>query len=222
MALKRLLLIRPGETDWNLKGRWQGWVAAPLNEHGQRQVGRLATFIRHLGLATLYSSDHKRAYQTAQILSNAIGFEPTFDKRLRERNIGHWQGLTVPEIHGWYEDEYQQLHADPEHFVIPAGESLDQVRRRVINVLDEIVQKADEVEGAESIGIVTHTTTIRVMVSALIPGIDLSNHNFGNSSVTTVRRTNDKSIWELVATNDCSHLEGLEARHMPEVQGDDE
>lgn len=220
MALKRLLLIRPGETDWNYQGRWQGWVAAPLNAHGQQQVERLASFIRHLGVAALYASDHKRAQQTANILSEAIGFEPIFDARLRERNIGQWQGLTVPEIHGWYKEEFRQLQSDPENYVIPQGESLGQVRKRVLRILDEIMQKADRMDNAESVAVVTHTTTIRVMVGALIPGIDLSDVNFDNTSVTTVRRSAGESEWELVATNDYSHLEGLEARHMPEVQGD--
>lgn len=219
--LKRLLLIRPGETEWNLQGRWQGWVAAPLNEHGQLQAARLATFIRHMGLFALYSSDHQRAVETAHILAQAIGFDPIFDERLRERNIGHWQGLTVPEIHGWYADEYQQLQADPENFVIPYGESLAQVRERSLAVLDDIMRDCEDTGGDLTVGIITHTTTIRVLVNALIPGVSLSDTNFGNTSVTTMRRTSDTD-WELVATDDCSHLEGLEARHMPEVQGDDE
>jgi broad specificity phosphatase PhoE len=222
MALKRLLLIRPGETEWNLQGRWQGWVASPLNEHGKLQVQRLATFIRHLGLAALYSSDHYRAVQTANILSDALGFEPIFDRRLRERNIGHWQGLTVPEIHGWYADEYEQLQTDPENFVIPFGESLAQVRQRSLDIFDEIMKKSETSDSDESVGIITHTTTIRVLVNSLIPDVSLASINFGNTSVTTLRHTIEGDGWELVATDDCSHLEGLESRHMPEVQGDDE
>lgn len=221
MTLKRVLFIRPGETDWNLLGRWQGWVAAPLNEHGRKQTERLATFIRHLGLSALYSSDHKRAVQTANILSEALGFDPIFDSRLRERHIGHWQGLTVPEIHGWYEDEYKELQANPEEFVIPAGESLSQVRERSLAVFDQILQGASQAEHDLNVGIITHTTTIRVLVDALIPGHLLTGSHFGNTSVTTIRLAASGEGWELVAVNDCSHLEGLEARHMPEVQGDD-
>lgn len=201
-------------------GRWQGWVAAPLNEHGQQQVERLANFIRHLGMSALYASDHRRAVQTAEILTDVLDFAPVYDNRLRERDIGRWQGLTVPEIHGWYADDYARLQADPDGFVIPGGESLEQVRDRVVDALYDIIAAAEATDDVESVGLISHTTTIRVLVDALIPGVDLSHVNFGNTSVTTVQRKNN-GTWELVATNDCSHLDGIEARYMPEIQGDD-
>lgn len=220
MPLKRLVFIRPGETDWNLDGRWQGWVAIPLNEHGRLQVQRLAGFIRNMGLSALYSSDNRRAIDTAEILASELGFDIVFDDRLRERSIGHWQGLTVPEIHGWYKEEYQQMLKDPDGFAIPGGESLDQVRVRAEAALEGIIKKAEKA-GSETVGIVSHTSTIVMMLKCLIPDITLGNVNFGNSSVTTVVR-GESGEWRETAVNDLSHLEGLAARHMPlDVRGDD-
>lgn len=219
MALKRLVLIRPGETDWNLNGRLQGWVAIPLNGHGREQAARLANFIRNLGLSRLYSSDNRRAVDTAKILAQQLGFEPILDSRLRERNIGHWQGLTVPEVHGWYADEYAQLLADPENFVIPNGESMHMVKQRTKAALNDILKQADVETDTITVGVISHTTAIRVMLSELIPGTKLDHVNFGNTSATTVMRNEDGS-WRLVATNDCMHLEGLESRYMPEVENE--
>ena len=68
MAVERIIFIRPGETDWNKLERWQGWVAVPLNEHGRRQSEALARFLRAIGRAALYTSDLKRARQTAVLL----------------------------------------------------------------------------------------------------------------------------------------------------------
>lgn len=217
MALKRLILIRAGETDWNLSGRWQGWVAAPLNEHGRQQVYRLSNFMRNIGLDILYSSDNRRAADTAHILAEMLGYAPIFDARLRERHIGEWQGLILPEVRAWYPEKYAALMADPEGYEIPDGESLKQVRARVWEAMNEILAKADAATENLTIGIVSHTTAIRLMIQQLIPGLDLSTITFGNTSVTTLHREDDGS-WKLVAANDGFHLQGLESRYMPEVE----
>lgn len=218
MALRRLVFIRPGETDWNLTGRWQGWLAIPLNELGRQQVHRLASFIRHIGLAALYSSDHRRAKDTAEILASHLGYAPIYDERLRERHIGHWQGLVLPEVRAWYPEEYTAMINDLDHYRIPGGgESLDDVRQRVIPLLHEIVEAGNAMEGHASIGVVSHTTAIRLMISELVKDRDVKQVNFTNSSVTTVTNGDD-GIWRLTAANDTTHLEGLPTRYMVEVE----
>jgi broad specificity phosphatase PhoE len=219
MPLKRLILIRAGETDWNLLGRFQGWVATPLNEHGKQQATRLGNFIRNIGLSALYTSDNRRALETAQILVERLDFDMEPDKRLRERSIGQWQGLTVPEIHGWYPEAYAEFLADPDTYKIAGGgESVIDVRARAQEALDEIIKKADKEAGSVAVGVVTHTTAIRVILMTLLPDQDMRRQNFSNTSVTTVRR-NDDGTWTLITVDDLMHLEGLESRFMPEVRG---
>jgi len=220
-TLKRIVFIRPGETEWNLVGRFQGWVAVPLNEHGKVQAQRLANFIRHIGLSKLYTSDLARAKQTADILAKALGFEVTVDQRLREQNVGVWQGLTVPEMHGWYPEDHAELQADPENFVIPAGESRKQVRDRAVAALQDYMTAA-ETTGREAIGILSHTTTIRLLLDELMAEpVDVES-KFGNTSVTTVARAEDDA-WRVTVSNDVMHLEGLESRFMPDdLRGDDQ
>lgn len=219
MSVKRLVFIRPGETDWNLQGRFQGWVASPLNNYGRYQIERLANFIRNIGLTVLYSSDIRRAKETAEILATRLGHPPIFDERLRERSVGHWQGLTVPEIHGWYADEYDQFQQDPDNFQIPGGESLVQVRKRAQTCLKAILKNHDK-DVHNTIGIVSHTITINMMLEALIPDVDSKHYlQFGNSSVTTVM--NDGDTWRITANNDTTHLEGKIARVMPKDERGD-
>ncbi|MDZ4671718.1 MAG: histidine phosphatase family protein [Phototrophicales bacterium] len=212
MSVKRLVFIRPGETNWNLQGRFQGWVASPLNDYGRIQIERLANFVRNLGIAALYSSDIQRAKQSAEILSSRLGYPAIFDERLRERSVGHWQGLTVPEIHGWYTEEYDEFQKDPDKFQIPGGESLTQVRKRSQTSLKEILKKHDSEEQV-TIGIVSHTITINIMLESLLPKTDIIPRQFGNSSVTTLLFDGDK--WRVTADNDTAHLEGKIARVMP-------
>ena len=129
--VKRVVFIRAGETDWNRMGRWQGWVASPLNAHGRRQAQKLAQFIRNLGISALCSSDLVRARQTAELLAGVLEFPVTYDARLRERNAGAWQGMTLHEMRDWYPDEFAQLLADPEEFRVAGAESRADVRSRM-------------------------------------------------------------------------------------------
>jgi len=213
MTVKRIILIRPGETDWNREGRWQGWVATPLNEHGRRQAQALARFVRNIGMAALYSSDLRRAQETAELLAERLGFTPMYDARLRERNIGTWQGLTPDEMRAWYPDEYEQLLADVDEYRIPGGESRSEVRARMVAMFDDILKQ----NRGETVGIISHTTAIRALLSELIPGCDPNSVEVNNTSVTTLART-DTSDWQLVATNDVMHLEGLASRSAKEVE----
>lgn len=218
MALKRVMFIRPGETNWNLDGRWQGWVAVPLNEYGRQQIKRLAGFIRNLGISALYSSDNRRAMDSANIIAEQLEFTPIFDERWRERHIGHWQGMILPEVREWYPEEYQSMLEDINTYRIPGGgESRDDVRKRVQAAFKDVVKKWDKEKEPVNVGILTHTTAIRVLLESLIPDLDLTEVPFGNSSVTTITRADDGS-WKLTAANDTTHLEGLESRFMPEVE----
>lgn len=212
MSVKRLVFIRPGETNWNLQGRFQGWVESPLNEYGRLQIERLANFIRNLGLSVLYSSDIRRAKESAEILAARLGYPPIYDERLRERSVGHWQGLTVPEIHGWYASEYTEFQKDPDTYQIPGGESLVQVKKRAQACLKEILKTHDKDDNI-TVGIVSHTITINMMLKMLLPEVDTTPRTFGNSSVTTV--LNDGKLWRITADNDTAHLEGKIARVMP-------
>lgn len=213
MTVKRVIFIRPGETDWNHHVRWQGWVAVPLNEHGRRQAQRLANFIRNIGMTALYTSDLKRAVETADLLAEKLGFAPIPDERLRERNIGAWQGLTPDEMKRWYPEDYARLVSDPETFRVPGGESRRDVRERMRAAFKDIVKQAH----GETIGIISHTTAIHSLLSEIIPGGFANPVPVSNSSVTTIVLGED-GLWQLVTSDDVSHLEGLEAKQSPEIE----
>ncbi|MCB9452021.1 MAG: histidine phosphatase family protein [Anaerolineaceae bacterium] len=211
MAVKRVVLMRPGETDWNKLGRFQGWVAIPLNEHGRLQAKRLANYVRHIGLRALYTSDLRRAAETAAILEPRLHYAPTLEPRLRERNVGIWQGLTRDEIQAWYPDEYEHLVEDREDFRVPDGESRDDVRQRVVAAFNDILAQ----DKGETVGVISHTTTIHTLLNELIPGAHADTLSVSNTSVTTIVREDDR--WKLVTSNDLMHLEGLETKISPEI-----
>jgi broad specificity phosphatase PhoE len=214
MGIERVVFIRPGETDWNRLGRWQGQVQVPLNSYGRQQAQRLANFIRPIGMTALYTSDLRRAMDTATILAKPLGFLPTPDVRLRERAVGAWQGLTKQEVIEWYPEEYAQLQADPEGYKIPAGgESRREVAARVRACFNDILRQ----EKGETIGILSHTTAIRTLLLDLVPGFDPNAHTYSNMSVTTLERIDDNT-WRTVMVDDVSHLQGIEALSFPELE----
>jgi broad specificity phosphatase PhoE len=217
MTVNRVILIRPGETEWNRQRRWQGWVDSPLDDYGKAQAKQLARYIRNIGLSALYSSDSRRAVETAEILCVPLGFTPIYDKRWRERDIGAWQGMTLNEIRSWYPEEYRKLQADIENYRVPEGESRADVRQRVMAAFNDI-QAEDK---GSIVGIISHTTSTHMLLDSLIEGYDIYAAVLGNTSVTTIR-LGESGKWELVALNDLSHLEGLNAASFIELEQNDD
>jgi broad specificity phosphatase PhoE len=217
MTINRVILIRPGETDWNRQGRWQGWVASPLSDYGRAQALALAKYIRNIGLSALYASDSRRSVETAEILADYLDFRPIYDSRWRERNVGSWQGMTLDEIRSWTVSDYKKLQADIENFKVPGGESRAEVRQRVTAAFDDVLKQ----DKGSIIGIITHTTTTHVLLSSLIADYDVYAAVLGNTAVTTIRR-DDGGPWQLVALNDLSHLEGLMSRSVGELEQTDD
>lgn len=216
MTTKRVIFIRPGETQWNRLGRWQGQVAVPLNDHGKMQAKRLARFIRSIGIQALYTSDLHRAVETAAILEEVLGFPFASDPRLRERHIGLWQGLTLDEVREWYPVAYQSLRSNPDAYQIEGGESRESVASRMKAAFNEIVAKPHDI-----IGIVSHTTAIRALLDAIIPDANALSMEFSNMSVTSIAKENEGD-WRIVQRNDVTHLEGMptEVSHEPDDKKD--
>lgn len=157
--MTRLILIRHGETDWNLEGRWQGQADTPLNERGREQARQLACDLSGVDIQAIYSSDLQRAMETAQPLALAAELQIHTDVRLREINQGEWQGLRLNEIQARYAELYQQREQDPLDIAPPGGESILQMQQRAFKVLDEILQQ----HAGETVAIVCHGLTIAVI-----------------------------------------------------------
>jgi broad specificity phosphatase PhoE len=93
-----ILLVRHGETDWNREGRFQGHADPPLNELGRQQARQLAEQLAPMPIDAVYSSDLKRARETAEIVAARKGLTVTVERGLREIDVGSWSGLTRAEI----------------------------------------------------------------------------------------------------------------------------
>jgi broad specificity phosphatase PhoE len=103
-AATRLLVLRHGQSAWNAAGRWQGHADIPLDDDGRRQAHEAAERLPSMGSFTAaWSSDLLRARQTAEIIAAAVGIDELHvDVRLRENDVGPWEGLNQQEVErGW-------------------------------------------------------------------------------------------------------------------------
>src|SRR5262245_29104209 len=98
MDRTQLIIVRHGQTQWNLKLIRQGHLDSGLTEKGIAQAKALGERLARESFTALYSSDLGRAVQTAQMIAAATGHEIITDPRLRERHLGIFQGLKGDEL----------------------------------------------------------------------------------------------------------------------------
>jgi alpha-ribazole phosphatase len=140
----RLLLARHGLTDWNLQSRFQGQTDIPLNEQGCRQAAALGNRLASEPLQAIYTSDLRRAQQTAQAIRDGqleaapVRLEPG----LREIRFGAWEGLTYAEIEQHDPEGLKNWQADIMHTAPPQGETLAELAARVEAVLHGLRSEA--------------------------------------------------------------------------------
>jgi broad specificity phosphatase PhoE len=134
-----LLLARHGQTDDNLEPiRAQGFTDTPLNEVGRRQAHGLAERAKEMNLVSLWTSDLRRAAETAEIVGRRVGLEPRPDPRLREGNRGDWEGRLFIDIQREDPEGYAAWRRAGANFRFPGGESLKEHSDRVLAALCDI------------------------------------------------------------------------------------
>lgn len=181
-----LYLIRHGETEGAEIRRYKGTLDVPLSEKGMKQVERVSEHILKLmstiqkeedalpvserNLAAVYSSDLSRALKSAEIIARPHSLSPIVVPSLRERNFGLWEGMSFDEIKEKYPDEFTAWAGNPLEFSPVNGESTLEVRDRVMDAFEKIVQA----HPGERVAIVGHGGVNRIILCHIL-GIPLEN-----------------------------------------------
>ncbi len=166
--MTELWLIRHGQTDWNTEGRIQGSIDQPLNECGIDQVKKLAAKLNGNEFAAVYSSPAIRAFQTAAILMEGRDIQIQCDDRLKEINLGIWEGLTWQEVKKEYPELLRKREADPERVAPPGSENFRELAERMIAAVNDIAAAHPD----ERVLVVSHGMTIASLICT-IHGIPL-------------------------------------------------
>ncbi len=208
MPETEIWLIRHGETEWNVQQRFQGHSDSPLTPTGVLQAEAVAERMRHEEFDQFYCSDLKRTQDTAQAVVRTTGKSFQTDPRIREKNLGVFEGMTVPEIKEQYLDLYIDFKTQGARFVVPEGESTQQLQDRAMACLEAL----HEQHPGERIVCVTHGGTIRAILKHTL-GLSLDSptrFTINNTSVHQLIRKGD--FWVVQRMCDTEHLRRLEAR----------
>jgi alpha-ribazole phosphatase len=201
----RLLLARHGQTGFNASLRFQGQMDEPLSDLGREQARLLARRLAEEPIDAAYTSDLARAHETALLALGERAVPLHHDERLREIAFGRWEGMTFAEIKDKYPDDVAARERDRVHYVIPGGESLEQLGQRVRHFLQDALPGHE----GQSILVIAHGGTVNAVLATLLD-IPLSswwrlrNHN---ANLNTLRFTPDGP--RLVTFNDTCHLAAM-------------
>ena len=161
MEPTRIFLIRHGQTEWNRLKMYCGWHDKPLNETGKNQARLLKRKLKAEVINKIYSSDRKRAIQTAKIIFGNRHIQQV--KGLREIHFGVFEGLTHKQILKKFPEAYKKWLNCPFSADIPKGENLNVFSKRVITAFNKIVSS----NKSKTIAIVCHGGTISIIINKL-------------------------------------------------------
>lgn len=203
----RLFLVRHGETDENLAGRFQGQRDIPLNETGLKQADLTASRFRNFPLQAVIASPLKRAAVTGQKIRDLAQCNVfiTYDT-LKEICHGHWEGLSTDEVYLRYRHEFMTWTTNPAEITMPGenGESLEDVRRRTVDTIEKIKNTM-----AGNVLIASHGAVIKTALCHYL-GMPLNNFNrlkIPNCSISIINFSTPHTC-EIPLIGDISHLGG--------------
>jgi 2,3-bisphosphoglycerate-dependent phosphoglycerate mutase/probable phosphoglycerate mutase len=197
-----VVLLRHGQTDYNVAGRMQGHIDSVLTETGVAQAAHVAPEIARLAPDRLISSDLSRAADTAEVVAAASGQPIKLDSRLRETHLGEWQGQTVAQIEEDYPGAIATWRSDPS-WSPPGGESRIEVVRRAMPVVEELDEEFSTGPDTTAV-LVAHGGLIAGLVCGMLalpaatwPAIG----GIGNCRWATLARRADHPRWRLAGYN---------------------
>ncbi|WML34675.1 histidine phosphatase family protein [Clostridium sp. OS1-26] len=157
-----IYLVRHGQTEWNLEKRMQGHKDSPLTNLGIIQAKGLHNRLLKENIDIIYSSESKRAYDTAKIIKGDRNIQIAIKQQLREIHMGHWEGLQQLDIINKYPESWKHFWNKP-HLYVPteSGESYQELQNRVIPVIEDIIN----INQGKTILIVTHRITLKMIMA---------------------------------------------------------
>ena len=141
-------------------GRCQGFADIDLNDNGRRQIEELAKSLRNESISAVYSSDLKRAGDTAKAIAEYHKLSVEFDPDLREMNQGDLEGLTFIEIRERYARLLNEWRENPHRVRFPGGESFKELQERAWRAIEKIYKRHTQ----GTVVVVSHQFTISMLL----------------------------------------------------------
>jgi len=195
----KLIIIRHAQTEWNLLKRYCGSADLGLNARGKKQAIKLRKALKNIPVDEIYSSNKKRAIQTAEIV---------FKKRpikiipgLKEIHFGIFEGFTYDEIMGKHPLIYKKWLKNPYLVNIPKGESMKNFKKRALGAFKKIIHLNKD----KTVAVVCHGGTISVFLNYILKSKDFWKYIPKSASLSIVECAGRKSKIKLFS--DTRHLQ---------------
>jgi len=203
--MAKLILARHGETVWNVEKIYRGRADVNLDEMGIKQAELLGKCLNSWGLEAIYSSPLRRALDTANIVARYQKISVHIAEGLIDFDYGEWQSLPEQEVKRLYPTLHNEWHNNPHKVKMPGGESLEDVRRRAIKVVNDVLARYQG-----SMVLVSHRVVNKVLICSLL-GLD--NSYFWNikqdvGGITIFNYVDGRFV--LTRHNDTSYLKELQ------------
>lgn len=198
----RIILLRHGETKWNVEGRFQGQIDTDLSERGLAQGQKAAAALADVPIDVAIASPLSRSYLTCKMAADRHNLTVRKDARLIEISHGLWEGVHADEIKDRYSEELALWHSAPEKVQMPEGENLEDVRRRVREAFDEYTRDYD----GKTVLICAHDAVNKAIICDLL-GLSMAHFwqiKQDNACINVLEW--DKGAWRLVTLNATNHM----------------
>ncbi len=200
--MTRVILVRHGETYWNLEMKFQGHTNIDLTPKGIDQATKVADRLADEQIAAVYSSDLSRAYKTAEYIARRHNLQVISIPAFREINFGLWEGLLYDGIKEKWPDLLDKLYCFTDELAVPGGESFRQLKERAGNAMEQLVKTHPD----QTIAVVSHGGTIRTIICAAL-NLHLNylwSLRQDNTAVSIISYYGERTIVDLL--NDSHHL----------------
>lgn len=180
--MKRIIMVRHGQSESNVRKTFTGQLNAPLTEVGRMQAQRMAEYLDQYRIDRIYASSLDRAVETAQAIAQRQNCSVEKQDALREMNSGLWQGLTFEAIAEKYPQTYAVWRTNIGKATPEGGETCEELFSRVTEFFKNVLETPDE-----TICLVCHAIPIRMMESYIRYGCVDGAQEIGwvpNASVT--------------------------------------
>ena len=137
----KVLLIRPGSTEYDQQGRMQGCLDVPLSEEGSIEVGRVVEELRDYEIDAIYSSPCRSAVATAEAIAAATGAKCKAIDDISNVDLGLWQGMLAKEVKRTQPKVYKKWQEHPDAVCPPEGEMLEAARKRMEAAVGKLLKK---------------------------------------------------------------------------------
>jgi len=199
--MTEIILARHGETDWNVKEVFRGRADIMLEETGLKQAEALAQYLQDTAIEAIYSSPLSRALQTAEAIACYHRMAVMTVPSLIDIDYGEWQGLSPHQVKDRYRTLYARWLKSPRWVKFPGGESLSDVKKRAMRMVNQMVKAH-----SGTVVLVSHRVVNKVLICAML-GMD--NSHFWNirqdiGSITTFHYEDQRFV--LVEHNNTSYL----------------